>query len=122
MTITHAFEPYLRYCKVERFNSPDTIAKYRGVFTSWILPLLGDTELESLTRLALLDFRDALMRKGLSAYRQYTVIGCLKGFLKFCRTVLKVSCLDPAEIAAPNRGTPEVDYLTNEEVQRVIDS
>ena len=33
-----------------------------------------------------------------------------------------LSCLDPAEIKLPKRPAPEVEYLTNGEIQRVLDA
>ena len=36
--------------------------------------------------------------------------------------MIAIACLDPAEIPLPKRPVPEVEYLTNEEVRRVLDS
>ncbi len=35
---------------------------------------------------------------------------------------LGVSCLDPAEIALPKRPAPHVEYLSNDEIRRVLDA
>jgi integrase/recombinase XerD len=44
----------------------------------------------------------------------------LKVFCKFCRQVLKLSCLDPdREIPLPQRPKPYVQYLINSEVDRL---
>jgi site-specific recombinase XerD len=63
-----------------------------------------------------------MVDRHLSVARQYSVIMFLKSFLKFCRTTLGMSCLDPAEIKLPKRPAPEVEYLTNGEIQRVLDA
>jgi len=57
--------------------------------------------------------------KNLSIARQYSLLMTLKLFLKFCRTVLEVDCLDPAVIKLPRRKNPKVEYLTNAEIQAI---
>jgi site-specific recombinase XerD len=63
-----------------------------------------------------------MVNRELSIARQYGVLMCLKTFLRFCRSVLGVTCLDPADIKLPNRGKPKVEYLDNEEIQKVLNS
>lgn len=53
---------------------------------------------------------------------QYSIVMCLKSFLKFCRSVLAVTCLDPSELQLPKRRAPNVEFLTNEEIQKVLDA
>ncbi|HWZ30748.1 MAG TPA: tyrosine-type recombinase/integrase [Bryobacteraceae bacterium] len=65
--------------------------------------------------------RKAMLDRALSTARQYSIIMCLKSFLKFCRTTLGIACLDPAEIKLPKREAPHVEYLSNDEIQRVLD-
>src|SRR5436190_23153141 len=101
MTLSEAFEPFINYCRAERYVSPSTLAKYRDCFKSWLLPRLGSKELTELNRLEILDMRQAMVERQLSIARQYSVIVCLKGLLKFCRASLGVACLDPADIALP---------------------
>ncbi len=63
-----------------------------------------------------------MVDRGLSVNRQYSVLTTLKVFFKFCRRVLKITCLDPdREIQLPQRPKPFVHYLTNEEVGRLRD-
>jgi integrase/recombinase XerD len=64
--------------------------------------------------------RQAMMDRQLSVARQYAVIMCLKSFLKFCRSGLSISCLDPAEISLPRRKAPDVQFLNNEEIEKVL--
>lgn len=122
MKIFEAFAPFLNYCEAERHVSPATLAKYRDCFRCWLLPWLGSKEVAGLSKVDILEFRQAMVNKPLSVARQYSIIVCLKSFLKFCRSTLGVACLEPADISLPRRPAPEVEYLTNEEIQKVLDA
>src|ERR1017187_6166317 len=98
MTTTEAFEPFVSFCQSERHVSASTIAKYRDCFRSWIGPRLGQKSVTDISRLLVLELRQAMVDRQLSIARQYSVIMCLKSFLKFCRSTLGVSCIDPLEI------------------------
>jgi integrase/recombinase XerD len=47
---------------------------------------------------------------------------CLKSFLKFCRTTLSVACIDPVEITLPKRRAPQVEFLDNQDIQRMLNA
>ena len=122
MQIIQAYEPFLIYGQSERGHALETQKKYRDCFSSWILPRLGHLEIERITRLDLLAFRQEFVLRKLSVARQYSLLMCLKTFLKFCRTVLKVECIDPAEITLPNRGRPHVLILNDREIGQVLEA
>ena len=122
MNTSQAFEPFISFCAAERQVAPSTLAKYRDCFTSWIQPSFGGVEVAEISRLGVLELRQAMVDRHLSVARQYSVVMFLKSFLKFCRSTLGLSCLDPAEIKLPKRPAPEVEYLTNGEIQRVLDA
>jgi integrase/recombinase XerC len=122
MNTSEAFQHFLQHCRAERQVASSTLAKYQDCFQTWLLPRFGQYEPSFIQRLQVLDLREAMMVRQLSPARQYSVIMCLKSFLKFCRTTLAFPCLDPAEIPLPKRGTPNVEYLTNEEIGRMFDS
>ena len=111
---------YLTFCKVERNNAPQTLEKYQECFRSWLVPQLGDKEIETLGRLEIIGLRQVMVSKGLSLASQYGVLIVLKSFLKYCRHVLKMSVIDPAEISLPSRGTPRVVALTNQEIEILL--
>jgi integrase/recombinase XerD len=121
MKVFEAFEPFLNFCQVESQLEPSTIEKYRDCFRVWLLPWLGNLELTRLNRLDVLRLRQAMENRGLSTARKYSVIGCLKGLLKFARSSLRIECLDPAEIRLPRRQPPNPGYLNNEEIKLVLD-
>ncbi len=122
MIVSDALGHFLNYCRAERHVSSGTLAKYTDCYTSWLAPWLGQLEVENINRLQILDMRQAMVDRPLSIDRQYSVIMCLKGLLKFSRTSLKLNCLDPAEIKAPKRKAPDVQYLNNEEIQRMLNA
>lgn len=111
---------YLNFCKVERNNAAQTVSKYEDCFRTWIIPNIGDKEVETISRLDVLGLRDAMARRRLSISRQYGVLVVLKSFLKFCRHVLKLNVMDPGDITLPNRGKPHVVALTNAEVETLL--
>jgi integrase/recombinase XerD len=113
-------EPYLIFCKAEKNNAPQTLDKYRECFRTWIVPHLGEQDVQHLNRLEIIGFRQTMIERRLSVSRQYSILIALKSFLKFCRHVMKLNVIDPAEIPLPNRGKPHVIALTNEEVEQLI--
>lgn len=120
MRLLEAIEPYLTYCEVEKLNSVQSVSKYRECFRSWILPYLGEKPLESLNVFDIMSFKKAMVARGLSPYRQYSVIMTLKTFLRFCIQVLKLPTLNPKEILLPDRGRPQVVVLSQEELQKLL--
>ena len=122
MIVSDAFEHFFNHCRAERHVAPASLEKYRDCFKSWIGPWFGQKEVTSLNRLEILDMRQAMMNRQLSVDRQYSVVVCLKSFLKFCRSALSLSSVDPADVTLPKRKPPQVDYLNNEEIQRMLNA
>src|SRR5205085_1431414 len=122
MEFSEASGPFFNYCRAERHVSHSTLAKYQDCMKSWLLPRLGSRPLEQLSRMDILEFRQVMVDRNLSLARQYSVIMCLKSFLKFCKKVMMVACIDPGEIPLPKRSAPVVTYLDNEEIQRVLNA
>jgi integrase/recombinase XerD len=122
MIVSDAFGHFLQFCRAERHVSPSTLKKYNDCYSSWLSPCFGQKEAEAITRLAVLDMRQKMMDKQLSIARQYSIIMCLKSFLKFCRQGLALSCLDPGELSLPKRKAPDVQFLNNEEIQNIFDA
>src|SRR5882724_3087203 len=122
MIVSEAFGHFLNYCRAERHVSDSSLNKYRDCFSSWISPWFGLQEVSSIDRLKILDMRQAMMNRQLSVARQYCVMMCLKSFLKFCRTGLALPCIDPSELTLPKRKAPQVEYLDNQEIQRMLNA
>jgi integrase/recombinase XerD len=122
MKTSEAFGPFLSFCQSERHVAQSTLSKYRDCFESWIQPTFGRKDVSEISRLSVLELRQAMVDRNLSVARQYSIIMFLKSFLKFCRSTLGLSCLDPADIKLPKRPAPHVEYLTNGEIQQVLDA
>ena len=121
MRVFEAVEPFLLYCRVERQYSPESQQKMKEAFDSWLLKLFGRLEVASIRSMHVLAFRQVMASRELSTARQYGLLMVLKLFLKFCRTVLELNCLDSSTIKLPTRKAPRVEYLTNAEIQAVRD-
>lgn len=116
MTLQEATEPFLTYGRVEKGYAAETQIKMSDCFRSWLLPHFGESQLEALGQLDILRFRQAMVDRGLGIARQYSVLMALKLFLKFCRAVLEIKCLDPDKITLPKRPRPLVQFLSNQEI------
>jgi site-specific recombinase XerD len=95
MKIEEAYPLFLAHGRAERQYAAETLTKLKDSFTSWILPHLGDLPIAAVSRIDILSFRSKMVNAGLSINRQYGILMALKLFLKFCRMVLKIACLDP---------------------------
>jgi integrase/recombinase XerD len=122
MIISEAYGQFLIYCRAERHVSDSSLTKYRDCFSSWLEPWFGQKEVSSINRLHVLDMRQAMMNRQLSVARQYSVIMTLKSFLKFCRSSLGLAGIDPSEITLPKRKAPQVEFLGNDEIQRILNA
>jgi integrase/recombinase XerD len=120
MQVTHAMNHFLVYGRAERRYALETQKKHRECFTSWLLPAFGDQEVESLSRFDVLQMRDQMTERNLSAARQSSILATLKAFLGFCRTVLRIDCMDPAEIRLPRRELPHPVVHTAAEIEQIV--
>jgi integrase/recombinase XerD len=118
--VAPSVEQFLRYGQIDRRYARETQLKHRDCFASWILPAIGDKEVEEIELLDVLKIRNAMIMRGLSKARESGVLAALKVFLRFCQTALKVKCLDPSEIKLPRMPKPQVQFLTPDEIERVL--
>jgi integrase/recombinase XerD len=119
MKTQEAYKLFFDYGRVERGYARQTLGKLRDCFSSWILPVFQEQDVQDISRIDVLTFRGRMVDRGVGTNRQYSILMMLKLFLKFCRTVLRLQCLDPHEIQLPPRPKPHVQYLNNEEVKRI---
>lgn len=110
---------FLSWARAEGGYSKESLVKYKDCMNSWVVRHFGGLELSCFDRMSVVSLRSAMVEANTGINRQYSVLMTLKGFLKFCRTVLKVEALNPAEILLPKRPRPHVQYLTNEEVSQI---
>jgi integrase/recombinase XerD len=121
MKISEAYPLFIAHGRAERGYAKETLLKQEECLRSWIEPHLGQKDIEEIDRTDLLRFRAAMVNKRIGVNRQYSILMALKLFFKFCRTLLKLGCLDPtAEIPLPRRPRPDVQYLSHSEVEQVL--
>lgn len=113
-------EHFLVYGRAERQYAVETQLKHRDCFAAWILPAMGEREVEGLTRFDFLALRDAMGRCELSTARQSSVLATMKAFLGFCRTFLKLECMDPSEIRLPRKELPRPEAVTPSEIAQML--
>jgi integrase/recombinase XerD len=119
MKVCEAAAPFFTWARVEHQYAEQTVAKFRDCFAAWILPQLGHFNMEQVSREQILDFRQLMVSRKLSTYRQHSILHALKQFLGFCRSVLHSNTLDPVEIKLPKKPKPNPDALNNEEMERI---
>ena len=121
MKTQEAYKLFIEYGRAERGYARETLGKLRDCFSSWLLPAFHDRCVQDISRIDLMHFRSMMVERGVGANRQYSVLMCLKLFLKFRGLVLRIDCLDPHEIRLPSRPKPHVQYLKNAEISRIRD-
>ena len=89
MTITEAHNLFPAYGRGERNYARETLTKRRDCFNAWILPILGDIEVEHLTRMDVVGLRNAIVDRHLGGHRQDSVIATLKVFCNYRVTFLR---------------------------------
>jgi integrase/recombinase XerC len=122
MQMIEAYNQFMTYGRGVKNYSRESLAKHRDCFRSWLMPALGDGELKDIAQNDIAKLQAEMVDRGLSAARRYSVLMTLKVFLKFCREVLKIPCFDPGEVRLPKRPAPFVQYLSNQEVERLRNS
>lgn len=119
MNVQDSYPLFMAHGRAERQYAVETLGKLKDCFRSWILPSFADRSIREISRVDILAFRARMTDARLGANRQYSILMVLKLFLKFCREILRLDCLDPNEIRLPQRPRPHVHYLTNEEVEQI---
>jgi integrase/recombinase XerD len=122
MTINQAYPQFLNYARAERGYSVETIRNLSDAFRNWILPTLGDIDVDRLELNQVLRLRTLMVDKSLSVSRRYGITMWVKLFLRFCHTHLAQSCLDPATVSLPRRAAPKVEYLSNGEIAQLLEA
>ena len=118
MQFSHVSNQFLKFGAADRQYAPETRQKHRDCLVSWLLPALEAREIESVVLTDALKIRNVMEGRRLSPARISSVLSALKALLKFSRTVLKLECMNPAEIKLPPKTKPYVKFLTDPEIER----
>lgn len=117
ITVIHQF---LTWGRLERMFATETQAKYRECFQSWILPWVGERDIEDIQRGDVLRLREAMADRHLSPARQSSILATWKSVLRFARSVLHLQASDPAEISLPRIENPHPIVLTDDDLKRLF--
>lgn len=120
--MTEAYNQFMIYGRGQKNYAKESLVKYGDCFRSWLLPLFGDSELMDIAQAEIAKLQANMVDRGLGVARRYSILMTLKVFLKFCRETLKIACFDPNEVRLPKRSRPFVQYLTNQEVEKLRSS
>lgn len=69
MTLHDAATLFLTYGRAERNYAPQTLGKLNDCLRSWILPILGPKRLSDIGRVDIIQFRSAMVEKGIGTNR-----------------------------------------------------
>jgi hypothetical protein len=72
MKIAEAYNLFMSYGRGERNYARETIVKLRDCFRSWLLPVIGDLELEIMSRMDVVRLRTAMVERGVPRWTPKT--------------------------------------------------
>ena len=119
--ISELIPQFLVYGEFDRTFSKETIHKYSECL-KWIVRDIGDIPIENLDLGNVSMLKQKVITRGAGSSRLAMMVYVLKHLLRFSNTNLGLKVLDPNLISPPKRPRREVVFLSNEEVQQLIDS
>lgn len=120
-TISTLQQSFLDYSQFEKSFSPETIAKYNDCLRSFI-KTVGDVPIDKIQIDHFIQLKRKLAHRGVGEARVAGIVFAMKSFLRYCKEVQEIECLDSSKIKSPKKPKREVVYLTNEEVDLFINS
>jgi len=108
------------YLKYERNVSPKTLENY-SLWLNRLVQFVGDIDINKLNRMQLLDYRMALHQHKLNVRTINYHIVAIRAFLKF---LLKndIDCISPDKLELAKIPSREVNYLADNEIQKILDA
>jgi site-specific recombinase XerD len=110
---------YLEYVRVEQGRPPITVERYRARLQRFG-DELGDCPVGEITPAKLSLYKRHLMDAGLGPVTIGGFLSCLRGFLRYLRDVQGLLVMDAEKIKRPRIPQRTVDYLTKEELDRLL--
>ncbi len=127
MKLSRSIADFLEYCAIEKNRSPKTIIAYRHYlerFSDW---LQKDPDIETITGEQIRKFRVYLnqytdeLGELLSLKTQSYHSIALRSLLRYCIR-RDIDCLSPDKIELPKTESAQVQFLTSEELERLLAS
>lgn len=120
MTFNDLFAAFIVYGQFEHGYAAESLQKFKECYRCWVQPRIGARNVEEVTLEDILQLRRGLLDAGRSVARQYSILTLLKLLFRYARERLRVACLDPTEIHLPKRVFKRVEFLTDNEVDRML--
>ncbi len=121
MPIQDLIEKYMFYLQYEKNSSPKTIENYSLWLNRMINFVWEDKKIENLKAMDLLDYRIKLEQQWLSKTTINYHIVAIRAFLKFLHKH-DIECLNPEKLELAKLEPREVNFLTENEVEKVLDA
>lgn len=119
--ISELVSGFLKHGQFDLSWSAGTVAKY-GECLRMIIRDLGDVPVNEIRLVHLTELKSKIIMRGAGESRVGSMVFALKSFLKYCKEIVELDVLDYNKITPPKRHRREVLFLTNEEIQRFVDS
>lgn len=113
-------EKFLYYLEFEKNNSPKTLENY-SLWLNRFVSYIWNVDVRDIKAMHILDYRMYLNQLWLSKKTVNYHAVALRSFFKFC---LKndIDCISPDKIELAKMPSREVNFLTQEEVQKILDA
>jgi len=119
--VSELIPTYLEYVRVEQDRAVVTIDRYRERLQRFI-DEMGDCPVSEITSEKLALYKRHLMDARLGPSTIGGFLSSLRGFLRYLRDVQRLRVLDAEKIKRPRIPQRTVEYLTKEELDRLLDS
>ena len=118
--IESLLEKFLYYLEFEKNNSPKTLENY-SLWLNRFVNYIWNIDVREIKAMHILDYRMYLNQLWLSKKTVNYHAVALRSFFKFC---LKndIDCISPDKIELAKMPTREVNFLTQDEVQKILDA
>ena len=114
-------EGFLKHGQFDLSWSAGTVVKY-GECLRMTIRDIGDLPVGEIRLVHLTELKSKIIMRGAGESRVGSMVFALKSFLKYCKEIVELDVLDFNRITPPKRHRREVLFLTNEEIQRFVDS
>jgi len=110
---------FLDYLRIEENRNAMTLARYQYYIERFTREI-GDCRVEAIDGELVTLYKRSLLNAGLSAATMSGMLSCLRTLLRYLRDIRKLEVYDPEKVRRPKIPKREVEYLSNEEVQRFV--
>jgi site-specific recombinase XerD len=119
--ISELMSGFLKHGQFDLSWSAGTVAKY-GECLKMTIRDIGDLPVNEIRLIHLTELKSKIITRGAGEARVGSMVFALKSFLRYCKEIVELDVLDYNRITPPKRHRREVLFLTNEEIQRFVDS